>query len=177
MGESRNTSVRSDSGTALILALVFVLCIGAVLVPLVSLAGTNMLNTTNLRQQRNLEFSADAATDGAIESVRHDAPTTACPTFPAVPNSNAAVDGVAVEVQCLEAPVSVLDPFGRNVEFDACVATGGEPFTTCQSRAIVRAEVSFDDLATGCTDFSTPSCIAYGNQMTVWSWVVRSANG
>jgi len=177
MTRTRISCSRSESGTALILALVFVLGIGVVLVPLVSLAGANILNTTNLRQQRSVEFSADAAMDGAIETVRHESPTTACPTFPLVPSPGAPVDGVVVQVQCLEAPVSVLDPFGRNVEFDACVAKFGEPFSTCQSLAIVRAEVSFDDLATGCTDFSTPACISRGNQMSVWSWVVRTANG
>lgn len=168
---------RSDSGAALILALAFLLGIGAVLVPLVSLAGSNMINTSNLQTQRGIEFSADAIMDGAIQTVRHEPPTTSCPTFPGGSTPSLTVDGTSMEVQCSEAPVSDLDPFGRNVEFDACVAQPAEIWATCQANAVIRAQVSFDDLAPGCTDFSTPACISHGNQMSVWSWVVRKANG
>ena len=167
---------RSDTGAALILAVVFVLGVGTVLVPLGSLAGSNMISTSNLQSERSLELSSDAVMDGAIETVRHEAPTTSCPTFPGGSSTGLTVNGLSIEVQCIEAPASILDPFGRHVEFDACVAQTGETFSTCQSTAVIRSQVSFDDLAAGCSSFTPPSCISYGNQISVWSWVVRKAN-
>ena len=167
---------RSESGASLILALAFVLVVGMVLVPLVSLAGSNMISTSNLRAERSLEFAADAAMDGAIAAVRHHAPTISCPSFPGGSSSGLKLDGATIEVQCLEAPPSGLNPFGRYVEFDACVFKTAETWSTCQSNAVVRAQVSFDDLAVGCSNFDTPGCISYGNEMSIWSWVVRKAN-
>lgn len=176
MVASGQRSDRSELGAALILAMVFILGVGAVLVPLLSLTGSNMISTSNLQVERNLEFAADAVMEGAIESIRHDAPTTSCPTFPAGSSTGLTVDGTAMEVQCSEAPMSVLNPNGRYVEFDACVSKSGETWNTCQSTAVIRAQVSFCDLATGCDGSSSPSGVDYGNEMSVWNWVVRKAN-
>lgn len=177
MAASGLRSNRSDVGAALVLAMVFILGVGAVLVPLVSLAGSNMISTSNLQSERSLEFAADAVMEGAIDTIRHDAPTTSCPTFPAGSSTGLTVDGTAMEVQCSEAPTSYLDPNGRYVEFDACVARLAETWSTCQSTAVIRAQVSFCDLATGCDGSSPPSGVDYGNEMSIWNWVVRKANG
>lgn len=60
-----------ESGAALIVALLFITIGSLVAVSLTNLTGTNLLNTSSLQAQRNYEYAADAATEGAIQSVRY----------------------------------------------------------------------------------------------------------
>ncbi|HAM01853.1 MAG TPA: hypothetical protein DCQ30_06445 [Acidimicrobiaceae bacterium] len=171
-------AIGTDAGAALVLALVFLVAIGLVLSALVSLAGANLLNTSNLQGERNVEYAGDAAVDGAIQSVRHTAPGPSCPTFPSGPGQSLTVNGVTVVVQCTmyQPPNS----WGRIVEFDAC-ETVGAPFATCQADAIVKADVTFDDLPSGCTSPTSPPGCSYGSSwgtsMTIWNWIVERAVG
>ena len=167
-----DTPGRSETGAILVLALIFLVTVGVVVAALVTLAGTNLVNTTNLQNQRSLEFSADAAVDGAIQTLRGQSPTSSvtCPTPLGAPVS---VNGVALAVECTMAipPGS----YGRIVEFDACAQ--GLSFSQCQSAAVVRANVTYDDLSSSsCIGIGNPSGCTYGSTwgtgLTVWSWVV-----
>ena len=53
------------------MALVFVFAISLMLVALVSLAGNDLLNTSNLKSLRSLEYAADGAVDAAVQAVRY----------------------------------------------------------------------------------------------------------
>lgn len=162
----------------MVLALVFLVAIGLVLSVLVSLTGTNLLDTTNLQNQRNLEFAADTAVDGAIVTLRHQAPSPPsnpnCPNFQPTPPT----DNTSVVVECtMGIPAGF---YGRLVEFDACPA-GAVSFAACQSDAVVKASVIFNDVsnAPGCTSGSMAGCYgnSWGTGMTLESWVVEPANG
>jgi hypothetical protein len=169
----------AEGGATLILTLIFVVVIGAVVAGLLSLASTNLLATTNLQNQRNLEFAADAAVDGAIQSLRHQAPTSpvTCPNFPSGAGQSVTVNGDQLVVECSMAILP--NSFGRLVEFDACPP--GLSFSSCTAQSIVRANVSYDDLSSlSCQNTSQPGCTygsPWGTGLNVWSWVVESGNG
>jgi hypothetical protein len=58
--------VRDQKGQALILALAFLMFFGLVIGVLLSLAGSSVLSSSQLRQQRSTVYAADGATDAAI---------------------------------------------------------------------------------------------------------------
>lgn len=150
---SAPSSTGREAGAVLVMALIFLVAIGLVMAALVTLAGTNLLATTNLQNQRDQEAAADAAVDGAIQELRTPSASVACPT----PLTHPVIVGtVTMDVQCL----SQTPPgwTGRVVEFDACAAS--LTWTACRTSAVLRAEVTYDD---------QPSV---GAGMDVWSWVV-----
>jgi hypothetical protein len=64
-----------EQGAVLLLAVIFVIIISLVLVALVSLAGNDLKNTSNVITQQTLEYSATAATNMAIQNVQYTDPT------------------------------------------------------------------------------------------------------
>ncbi|HLX87123.1 MAG TPA: hypothetical protein VKR22_01475, partial [Acidimicrobiales bacterium] len=157
-----------DSGAILVLALVFLLIGGLVLVPLVSLARTNLVTTSDLQSQRSNEYSADGAMEGAIETLRHEAPGSltnpTCPNFPSGAGTSVAVDGDPIVVECTMAIPQVPQPYyGRIVEFDACGIADATSFSSCQAAVLIRADVIFNDVssAAGCSSGANPGC--YGS--------------
>lgn len=75
MGVDRR--LRNEDGAILLLAVIFMVVISLVLVALVSLAGNDLLNTSNVITQQTLEYSATAAADMAIENVQYTDPSLA----------------------------------------------------------------------------------------------------
>jgi len=67
----RTPDSRDDAGAVLILALVFIIVIAVVVLALVNLSGNDLLNTSNLKKQRSLEYAADGATTAAVQAVRN----------------------------------------------------------------------------------------------------------
>ena len=201
----RDRDTSGETGSSLIVALVLLVAVGPLLTALVSLTGSNVISTSNLQGQRDVEFSANSVVEGAIEAIRHQPPSSLtnpnCPAFPNSASSFITINAVNVVVECsMGIPVpctnavptqcSSINSFGRDVEFDACRwITGGVTFSTCQSSAIVRAELVYNDVspAAGCsTGYSLSSigqyCYGYsgnwwGTGMTIASWVVQPANG
>lgn len=170
---------RDESGVALIIALVFVVGIGVVLTALVSLTGTNLTTTVDLQQQRNIEFAADAGIEGAIQALRHQAPSSltspTCPSYPSSPSTSLTINGVTMDVACsMSIPAGF---YGRLVEFDACQIPAAT-FAACQAAAAVRVEVQFDDVAPGCSSGANPGCYgsSWGTGMTIETWNVRTAD-
>jgi len=175
---------QNEGGASLVLALVFMVVISLVLAALVSLAGTNLLNTSNLQGVRNVEYASDAAVEGAIQMARHICPTVT-PPAPCVPPSPSVpvtvpcpalqpaqpINGQMVAVQC----TWTVPPgsFGRIAEFDACQT--GVTFATCQADAVVKADVTYDDLPAGCTTMSAMCPYTVGAGLTVWNWTVERA--
>lgn len=173
----------NESGASLLLAVIFVMVISVSLAALLTLGGNDLLNTTNLRVERSLEYAAGSATDAAIQSVRYsyyaysggsgDVPPGLC-----LPNSatSIAINGDAMTVYCsgIENPNSASS---RVVTFFACEGT---PASGCTSNnAVLQADVIFDDWS-----LSTPSvhACAAGNKATcgtsdkTLSWTIENAN-
>jgi hypothetical protein len=163
------------------LALIFVVAIGLLLYSIVGLAGTNLLNTANLQNERALEYAADGAVDGAIQTIRYDTPmvtnSTCSPTAPAF--APGTINGVGnVVVFCQSANPS----YDRQVTFVAC-ASGTASFLSCASlgTSLLQAQVLYSDVANGCLNPGAPGCYnpptTSGSSLTVLSWVVAKANG
>ena len=78
--------VKSQGGSAFILALMVVAAVGLLVVPVIYLATTG-LRSTNLAQQRFLErYAADAGVEEAIWIIEHD------PLYPPVPAATVSYD-------------------------------------------------------------------------------------
>lgn len=198
MRSARDAGGRDDTGTILIIAMVFLLAIGPIVVGLVSLTGSNLLNTVNLQGVRGVEFAADSVVDGSVQALRHQVPaatsngTVPCPNFPGGASTSVTINGVSVLAECsMSIPdrCTNSDPtkcgsanyFGRNIEFDACLAQTPIPtFAACQGKAIVRALVVFNDVASGCASgYAASNCYgsSWGTGLTIVSWVVQTTNG
>jgi type II secretory pathway pseudopilin PulG len=64
-------ALRDDSGSSLIIALLFIIVVAITITALLTFAGGALLNTANLRTQRSREYAADTGTDLAIQAVRY----------------------------------------------------------------------------------------------------------
>jgi hypothetical protein len=135
-----------DRGAALILAIGFVVMIGAICAGLAALVTSSLGNRVSLEALRDRQYAAESAVEEAITSIRLTDRTT-----PPVCGFTSALNGVAVRVDCADAYGVVADPGNdvlgqRNVIFWACVDTGA-PCAT--ERALVRAVVNFEQRYAG----------------------------
>jgi len=102
------------------MALGFLALCGALIPAIVNLGGTNLLDTSRLKEQRNGVYAADAAVDGAIQYLREN---TGCGRGSGFcPNGNtfsATLNGTTANVSISLAPFNQLD---RKVELKATLA-------------------------------------------------------
>lgn len=174
MTRYRGSGVRSEeTGAVLLIVLFFVLGIGLSLAALIGVAGTNLIATGQIQAERNIEYSADTAADGAIQAVRSISPNPptnpACPNFPST--GSLSTNQNSMVVTCSMGII----PGARFVEFAVCTAptTGSLTFPTCLPNALLVAQVEYID--TGCTTGDT-GCTDYGAGVTVDNWLVKRAN-
>lgn len=141
-------AARDDAGAVLILALVFLVVAALALVGLVMFSGGALVNTSNLKKQRGLEYAADSATEIAIQKVRYstdafDNPTgtpvlqnclgqtsvafsaTGFPTTPTQHPTTAGVFKIAVDCQGT-GTIYLQSPLAHTVT----VSTGSKTITT-----------------------------------------------
>lgn len=188
---SRCLRCHEESGAVLLLALIFVIVMSVTLLAIVNFAGDALINTANLKGQRALEYSADAATDAAIQTVRYsyyafDGTTNA--SGDCVPDGTVlilpdtatmpAVNGSTMTVTC--SGVINRDPVTHQPQQNTRTVT----FTTCEqatctnSNAIIVAIVTFQDYSTAgiykCT--SAPDSATCGTGDIVQSWIEKTAN-
>ncbi len=168
----------NEEGAALILVLIFIGVISLLVTVLASLAANNVRDTSVLRAARSVEYTADAATDAAIQNVRYKAswyPTVGLCT-PGAPGATSvsANNSTTIEVYCT-GTTNPSSAATRVITFRACPA--GQSASACMATPILEAKVTFDDYPSGglfaCTTTVTATC---GVGMTINSWVVYSAN-
>jgi hypothetical protein len=179
--ELRTRRPRDESGVTLILALVFILAIGLILIALVSATGADLLNANNLTKQRSIEYAADGAVTMAAQSVRYSGnqylPYPQNPPTDCIPGGGSVkTNGVSIEVDCTQ---QIYDPGSgvtRVINFYAC--TSG-PCTS--TNAILTAQVTYDDWGLDGTTYlcqpggPTPSRATCGTGMTVNNWILSTA--
>jgi len=177
-----------EEGTALILALVFLVAMSLILAALVSLSGDGLAATAQLKDGRALEYAGDGATDAAIEAVRYsdDSYTGGSPQLCTLgPNQGSlTIDGYQVYVFC-QAGNGVSNSgtlaWDRDVVFYACL-DGSDNNQDCldptSGQQILEAEVGFDDFTSRgqiqCDQTTQLSCGAGG--LEIVSWKVATAN-
>jgi hypothetical protein len=138
---ARRAASDRDSGAALLLAIGFVLAIGAISGGLAALATSSLSNRATLEQVRDREFAADGVIEKAISQARgFDCSTVVAPV-------RETFDLVAIWVDVTNACGSVLSSDGttpysqRNVVFTACLDTS----VVCTvASTIIRAQVNFE---------------------------------
>jgi Tfp pilus assembly protein PilV len=173
-----------EEGATLLLALIFVLLVSVIMLAIVNLSGTNILNTTNLQNERTLEYSAEGGVQASIQAVRYLTPTattTYCSHTPAY-QPPAPINGAVVYCQ-VGTPV-----YARSLTFEACLPT--TTVTACvnnlNSADILRASVFFNDISAGCSGPIGTGCYnpigpvagsTSGTSVTVERWIVERANG
>jgi Tfp pilus assembly protein PilX len=173
-----SNSRRGEDGASLIIALVFVLLISLILLAIVTLSGTNIVNTTNLQNERALEYSAEGGVQAALQSVRY---VTASQTSAFCANSPALQPPTPISstVVCQFAKLT----YARVLTFEACDVTVSS--SNCANNVnkadVLTATVLISDVASGCTSGGSPGCYnppsTSGTSVTVESWIVNRANG
>lgn len=182
---------RNDDGAVLVLALIFTVIISVSVLALLSLTGTDLLNTSNLKGTRDATYAADGATSVAIQSVRYSQyyyPGSF--GSPCTPSSVAiTIDGEPMMVYCQGTqdagsnPTRVVTFYAVPASDPSCPSTmtsGAWP--ACQAAAIIEAEVAFDDFAAGAGGYdncppsgqniNNPATCGSGQEIT--SWVVEN---
>jgi len=163
--------VRDEEGATLVLALVFIIIIALVLVPLVTLSGNGLQNTSNLLQEQSLEYRSSGAVEVAIQTVRYtDAAYKGGSCFaggsPTVQIGQAGPNNPPVYVNCSSQPPSDTG-VTREINVYACGSTN-----CSASNYTVWATVDFQDDPT-CSPASIGAC---GGTESIKSWLVHNAN-
>jgi hypothetical protein len=155
---------RDERGASLILAIAFMLVIGAITAAVLSSVASGLNQRTTLDQARNREYAADGLLDYAIAQARapvaswnpgspasvtaflNSASSIGCggpysPTLGNVP-PEAHLNNTDIRVECTPAPALTRSGYlQRNAIFNACLDTGG----ACAGASIVRAQINFPD--------------------------------
>jgi type II secretory pathway component PulK len=148
---SRDTEHVRDSGASLILAIAFVLLVGAIASGLIGLATSSLNNRASLEGVRNRQYAADGAIEQALTVVRAQVGT---PLVTCALASNFVLDstlGTPIRVDWQNACGVVQSVEGnvvaqRNVIFAACVDTGA---ACLDADVIIRAQVNLQQAASG----------------------------
>jgi hypothetical protein len=174
-----------EDGAVLILALVFVIIVTLSIFGLITFGGTGILNATNLKGERSLEFAADGATTAAVQAVRYsynsfnvtteqdclpDGPELSLPD-----SATMTINQIAMTVDCTQVPSTVTLPAGvtRAVIFDACQNAP----CSANNSALVATVYFYDTSASGVDDCSSPTnSSTCGTGILIESWVVESSN-
>lgn len=135
-----------DSGAALIMAIGFVLMVGAIGAGLAGIATTSLNDRSNLEAVRNREYAADGAVEEAVARVR--AVQSCTPSSGSIVDSSIVATGITVDWLTVCPAVTTSDATTsynqRNVIFSACEGT----VTPCDpAKVIVRAQVNFEPAA------------------------------
>ena len=185
---------RGEEGTSLIIALIFLVAMGLVIVAIVGLAGTNIENTANLQTTRGVEYAADGVVDGAIQLVRHESPSatgttvgspsttitgTCSNTFNQTTSGSAAFSAGTINTQnevayCFAGNTGT----GRVVTFVACPSNAGS-YSQCTAEADLVAVVTYNDQTCNTSTFTctyNPPTTS-GTGLAVNSWILQRSNG
>ena len=152
MSRRRPRREHEDSGAALLLAVGFVVMIGAIAGGLAGLATSGVNNRITLERVRNREYAADGAIENAISQVRLLTCASASGFI-----TDASMDSVSIRVDWVNAcgvvqsSPAAIEPVGgsvvsqRNVIFSACLNTGSPCSDTAVPPVpvIIRAQVNF----------------------------------
>jgi Tfp pilus assembly protein PilX len=196
---SRSRMASEERGSALILALAFMVAMGLIILALATFTSDAILNTSNARSQRTSLNDAESATVTAMQYLRSNfvalslynggqlpvgQSTQSClpndESASALPSSDPRQTGQpnSVSLACVPNynPGSTAT---RVVDFYA--SRSGTSYTPCttpgSSQVILHARVTYDDYATDGTVSCDPTSVTTcGSGMTVDAWDVATAD-
>jgi hypothetical protein len=176
-----------EQGAVLVMALIFILAVGLVLLAIAQLAGTSLLNTSNLRAERTTEANAENAAMISAQLVRTTAPcapgSNGC-LLPYDGSSNPCPGSGAVpsEVVMCQLSWNASSPSTRIVQMYVCSASQAASCTSSASpKVVLYAVVTYGDVPAnnpGLYDCGPPPSghTTCGIDMTVNNWDVRPAD-
>jgi hypothetical protein len=166
-----------EEGASLIFALIFILIAALVLVALVTSAGDNIINSTNIKKQSGLEYAADGAGTLAVQSVRYSDDAYAGPPTDCLPGGGPIkIDNQYIIVKCT-GQLNVGHSDTRQIQFSA-YRCSSDQISSCSGTKLLQAQVTFDDYA----DDNTYMCksggpiATCGTGMTVNTWTIETAS-
>ena len=139
--------IREERGAALILAVAFMVVVGAIGAAVLSTVNSGLSNRRSLDHSRDREYAADGAIQTAIAQVRaipgsgaYEGPVALNPCGPYIHTLNS----VKIQVDCVGAPAVTQSLYKQqNVIFSACefskVVAGACP----ASSVLIRAQINF----------------------------------
>jgi Tfp pilus assembly protein PilX len=153
-----------ESGSVLVLALVFMLVVGLVVGALAASLSNDIHNLVYFKGARSSLSAAEGATQAQMSAMRSVYATT-CPGTPYT------LDGATIAVTCTTT-VNPASSASRVITFTA-LGPG--------SKVLIVAQVTFDDFSISFNKndclASTPSPTTCGSGMTINSWVVTPGAG
>jgi type II secretory pathway pseudopilin PulG len=142
--------MQGERGASLILAIVFMVVIGAISAAVLSTTTSGVLDRVVLDQARNREYAADGAIEIAITRVRNNGGTCSSGDSPVTLEQPA----VKIHVDCTSSPSFIVLPDNtiatqNNIVFTACEWSGsgnGNPCTAANT--IINAQINFQGAST-----------------------------
>jgi IPT/TIG domain-containing protein len=176
----RNHGTCDESGSVLVLALVYLVAVSLIVGGLTDWAMNDLGNTSGFSSSRSLQTAATSATETAMQSVRYTpllfATSSTLQTLNASPpepcwgtSSGLAINSVSVNVWCSTVwnPTSALT---RVVTFSTCLSTMTN--VQCAAQPLLQAVVTFDDYPPGIQTPTSGECVVFcGTSLTVESWL------
>ena len=163
---------RDEAGAVLVLALLFLVVVGAVVGSLATWATNDLNNTAKFTSARTLQYAFNGATEVAVQNIRYTpllATTSPGPGSCWAGSSSVQIDNQNIDVWC-STVYNPTSPSTRVVTLYACLHGGTA--AACVANPTLEAVVTFDDYPTGTNPPNPAACVVYcGTSMTVNSWV------
>ena len=164
-----------ERGSSLILALVFLIVTGLVVISLANFAKNDLIATTKFKSAQSLDSAADSAAELAVNNIRYNfMPQTLNASPPALCwsgslGSQITLNGQTVSVWC-STRWSPLSTKTRVVTFVVCPSSTSS--LVCAVNPLLEGVVTFDDYPSPRGAVSTAQCSSTcGVGMTINSWV------
>ena len=149
------THRRDECGAALILAIAFMVVIGAVSAAVLSMLSSGLTSRVALDSARDREYAADGAIQTAISQVylaantAHQVPGQPCPAI-----ADHSLDSLTIHTDCIGAFAVTRQQYGQfNVIFTTCEAKNIPPPPSPQvcpsSSVLIRTQVNFQATGAG----------------------------
>lgn len=174
-GDPKSTK-STETGSSLILALVFLVVSSLIVLSLANLATNDLNNASKFKLAQSRQSTANSAVELALEKIRYNfmpqtlnaSPPASCWNSDSTP-SQVTLNGQSIDVWC-STKWKPLSSQTRQVTFDACDSSISA--LNCASHPLLFAVVTFDDYPAPTSVISTAQCSSTcGVSMDVNSWV------
>jgi hypothetical protein len=178
---------RDEAGSALILALIFLIVVGGLVGSLATWATNDLNNTAKFTSARTLQYAVSSAANTAIQNIRY-APlfstqlltSASSPSYcwGSGPLSEVSVDNQLVSVWC-STTFALATSATRTVTVQACPVTAAVANDSpsaleaaCVASPMLQAVAVFDDYPPGFSAPNNGQCAVYcGTGISITSWV------
>ena len=178
-GDASSDVDQSESGSSLILALVYIVAMSLIVGALASWAMNDLNNTANFKNTSSRDYAATSATEVAIQSIRKtplysvtSSPQLGyCWTPPSGTVSQLTINGYTMAVWCTTVQNFADRTATRVVTFYTCLSS--VTAVNCQASPVLVAQVAYGDYPPNAGPAETQTCTVWCGQSAVtrqWTW-------